>query len=819
MNYSFEKISEITDSEIIGNKKTIISKIIIDSRSFVYDNQTLFVAIKGERNNGHDYINELYNNGILNFLVQDLPQNYKLLKNANFLIVKNSLNAFQQIAEYHRNTINYPIVGITGSNGKTIIKEWIFQVLNNEKLIIRNPKSYNSQVGVPLSLILLEKNYDFGIFEAGISKLNEMNKLQKMINPNIGIFTNIGDAHQENFESIEQKIKEKLELFKKSEILIYCKNHANIHNLISTKSNTYNLKTFTWSNNSDSDLFIDKIENNKTNTKISAIFKTKKIEIEIPFSDKASIENAIHVWSFLLVNELFSSKTKENFKHLTKVAMRLEMIKGKDNCTLINDSYNSDLNSIQIAIDVLEQQNQNRIKSIILSDIEQSGKKEYELYKTISEIINKSNIQKIVGIGKNISNNFELFTKEKYFFNTTAEFLQSKIIEKFSDEAILIKGSRDFGFEKIIELLQKKNHRTQLEINLEALTHNLNYFKSLLNKKTKIMIMVKAFSYGSGSHEIAGFLQHQKVDYLGVAYTDEGIELRKAGINLPIMVMNPDFENFSNIIEYKLEPEIYDFNSLIQFNKVASQQSVNAYPVHIKIDTGMKRLGFEKKNLEKLISEIQKSKSIIVKSVFSHLAASDEAVHDKFTQTQISDFKHIADEIEKTFGYKFLRHILNSSGIERFPEAQFEMVRLGIGLYGISSQNQDKLQNISTLKTRISQIKTIKADESVGYSRKGRVNKETKIAILPIGYADGLNRALSNGNGNVLINNKLAPFIGNICMDMCMVDLSGIEANQDDEVIIFGQNKPITEIAEKLNTIPYEILTSISQRVKRIYIH
>jgi len=817
VNYSLKKISEITNADLIERYDTVISKIIIDSRSFIADANTLFVAIKGERHNGHDFINELYKNGIVNFLVQDLPQNYKTLKKANFIIVKKSLNAFQQIAEYHRNTINYNIVGITGSNGKTIVKEWIFQILNNEKLIIRNPKSYNSQVGVPLSLLLLEKNYDFGIFEAGISQPNEMQKLQKIINPNIGIFTNIGDAHQENFNSLEEKIKEKLQLFEKSNTIIYCKDYKQIHKSISNIKH-YKNKTFTWSYSADNNLFIKKTKILKTKTKIKFIYKKNNNEIEIPFTDKASIENAIHCLAFLLANNLFNTNTQKNFKKLSNVEMRLEIIKGRNNCTLINDSYNSDLNSIQIAIELLEQQNQNNIKTIVLSDIEQSGKSEQELYKTISEIINLSSIDKIIGIGKNIGKYSDKFNKEKYFFSSTKEFLLSKFIKNFNNEAILIKGAREFTFERIIEILQKKNHRTQLEINLEAITHNLNYFRSLIHQKTKIMIMVKAFSYGSGSHEIARLLQHQKIDYLGVAYTDEGVELRKAGISLPIMVMNPDFENFKNIIDYNLEPEIYSFKSLKEFNKLANANSVYAYPIHIKIDTGMKRLGFELKETKKLITEIKKMKAVKIKSIFSHLVASDDKKHDKFTEKQIADFNNIANKIENQINYKFTRHILNSSGIERFSNAQFDMVRLGIGLYGISCVNKANVKNISTLKTKISQVKTIKAAETIGYGRKGKVDKETKIAILPIGYADGLNRKLSNGLGYVLIKNKKAKFIGNICMDMCMIDLTDIEAKENDEIIIFGENLPITEIAEKLETIPYEILTGISQRVKRIYL-
>jgi len=819
LNYTLRQISEIVSGKLFGQVETHISKLFIDSRSFISDKQSLFVAIKGERNDGHQYIADLYNKGINNFIAEQIPKTTDSLKNANFIFVKDPLKALQQIAAHHRKQYTYPIVGITGSNGKTIIKEWIFQLLDSEKSIIRNPKSYNSQVGVPLSVLLLEKNYDFGIFEAGISQTGEMDKLKKIIHPDIGIFTNIGDAHQENFIDKEQKTREKLELFKGAKLLIYCKDHEIIDQVVTEAIDTKETKLFTWSFTDNADLRIADIRQEREKTTIPFRFKNINSQITIPFTDSASVENAIHALAFLLSQDLYHKKRAGNFSELQSVAMRLEIMPGTNNCTLINDSYNSDLNSIQIALDVLKRQNQHKKKSLIISDILQSGQNASELYAKLAQIIEKAGLHHIVLVGKQLKANAQLIKGKKQFFTDTDELLQSRTIKSFRNEAILIKAARKFEFDKISEALQQKTHRTVLEINMEALAHNLNFYRSKLKPETKIMAMVKAFSYGSGGHEIASWLEHHHVDYLGVAYADEGIALRKSGIGLPIMVMNPNFESFRSLIEYNLEPELYSFSSLEQFNEIARQNSINAWPVHLKIDTGMKRLGFEEQDIPRLKESLKRLKAIKIKSVFSHLVASDEAVHDEFTNKQITEFKQISKQIAEVLPYDFMRHIVNSSGIERFPVAHFDMVRLGIGLYGISPENQDKLMNIGTLKTKISQIKTLKAGETVGYSRKGKSLKETKIAILPIGYADGLNRKLSNGNGTVFIKGKFAPYIGNICMDMSMVDLSGIDASEGDEVIVFGQEIPITKLAKQIGTIPYELLTSISGRVKRVYLY
>ncbi len=806
-----------TDTENI-NLAEDIPNIIIDSRSLVLKDNVLFAAIKGERNDGHNYILELYNKGVRKFLVEYIPENVKNRKDAQFIIAKNTLNTLQDWAAKHRKSFNYPVVGITGSNGKTILKEWIFQLLSQDIRIIRNPKSYNSQIGVPLSIFLMNKNFDMGIFEAGISQYGEMKKLENIIAPNIGIFTNIGDAHQENFKTIEDKIYEKLKLFHHSGLLIYCKDHDLIHKAVQQKISPKQTKTFTWSLKQDADVKITELCKKEQQTEITFLHQNISSKITIPFTDDASVENALHALAFILSQNLFSTEKSKRFEFLSPVAMRLEIVPGINNCTLINDTYNSDLNSIQIALDVLNRQNQHTDKTLIISDILQSGQDEKELYKQLATMINKAPLDKIILVGEKILKYSGLFKGNIQKYKNTEELLHSKTLINIQNQAILLKAARKFRFDRINEMMQQKNHRTILEINMENMQHNLNYYRSLLKKETKIMVMVKAFSYGSGSYEIASWLEHQKVDYLGVAYVDEGIALRKAGISLPIMVMNPNLESFKQLIEYNLEPEIYSFNSLKAFNLTAQKHSVNPYPVHIKIDTGMRRLGFDLSEIDKLVNDIKQTNSLKVKSVFSHLVASDEAAQDNFTQKQIKEFTETSNKIAGILLYKFSRHILNSSGIERFPDAQFEMVRLGIGLYGISPNKQNKLKNVSTLKTRISQIKTVKAGETIGYSRAGKVKANTRIAILPIGYADGLNRRLSNGIGKVFVNGEFASFIGNICMDMSMIDLKNIPATEGDEVVIFGEQLPVYKIAKLIGTIPYEIFTSVSSRVKRVYL-
>ena len=822
MNYSIASIASIIEGTFKGaSENAIIKNLLIDSRKLSDIETSLFFAIKGERHDGHSYITELYEKGVKNFIVSHLPEHPEQLPAANFVVVKNTLTALQKLCAYHRAQFKIPVIGITGSNGKTIVKEWLYQLMREDKNIVRSPKSFNSQVGVPLSIWQLNKEHDMGIFEAGISMPQEMQALEKIIQPTIGLITNIGRAHDENFKNEKEKISEKIQLFTNTEVIIYSKDYLQIHEALNDKS-FKDVAVFTWSKKLRADLLIGRITKTNTDSEIQAVYKNSFIRITIPFTDEASIENAIHCWAMLLYLGYENSLIAERMRFLSPVAMRLELKEGINNCSIINDSYNSDLGSLNIALDFLNQQKQHPKKTLILSDILQSGYSNEDLYKEVAELIERKGISRLIGIGEGISEQAGQFHIEKSFFASTSDFLNKFNTSLFHDETILLKGARVFGFEAISKVIQQKAHETVLEINLNSIVHNLNYFRSKLKGDTKIMAMVKAFSYGSGSFEIANILQFHRVDYLAVAYADEGIELRKAGITMPIMVMNPEEQSYDAMILYNLEPEIYSFRVLSLFEETLKRsERPNQQPVmiHIKLDTGMHRLGFEEKDVNELIVRIKNNKHLHIKSIFSHLAASDEEEHDDFTWQQIKSFNRMSEQIKTHFTYPISKHILNSAGITRFPDAQFEMVRLGIGLYGIGADanEQAQLQNVSTLKTSISQIKNIPANETIGYSRKGIATFDMQIATVPIGYADGLSRKLSNGKGKMIIKGKVAPIVGNVCMDMCMIDITDIAASENDEVIVFGIENPITEIAKDVGTIPYEVLTNVSRRVKRVY--
>lgn len=824
ISYYLCEISTIVNGEsFLQGDESIITELIIDSRKSTNSISALFFAIRGDRHDGHDFIHEVYSKGVRSFIISE---NIDLSRfpNANFVKVKNVLRALQDLATFHRKQFETPVIGLTGSNGKTIVKEWLYQLLKEDKNIVRSPKSYNSQVGVPLSVWEMSEENNLAIFEAGISQTGEMEFLQKVIAPTMGIFTNIGEAHAADFADISEKITEKLKLFKEVEILIYNKDYSLIHDEV-TKEEWQRVSLFSWSRKSKANLQVGRVSKKEYETEIQAVFKNEFITIRIPFTDEASVENAITCWAAMLVLGYMNDTIAERMNNLSPVAMRLELKEGTNNCAIINDSYNSDLSSLGIAIDFLNQQKQHEKRTLVLSDILQSGRDEEGLYREVAQMITTKGITRLIGIGDSISKQSNLFTCQKAFYKSTDEFLKQFDPGFFRDETILLKGARVYGFEQISKLLQQKAHETVLEINLNALVHNLNYFKSKVSKRdnqVKLMAMVKAFSYGSGSYEIASVLQFHRVDYLTVAYADEGIELRRAGINLPIMVMNPEEQSFDAMLQFYLEPEIYSFRILNSFEAALRRRTESherQVAIHIKLDTGMHRLGFEDQDLNELIVRIRNNKQIRIQSVFSHLAASDEAEHDSFTQSQVEKFKGMSEKICSHFDYKIYKHILNSAGIIRHPDAMFDMVRLGIGLYGVgcNAYEQDQLQNVSTLKSIISQIKIIPEGETVGYSRKGKSNKEIQIATIPIGYADGLSRKLSNGKGKMLVKGKFAPIIGNVCMDMCMIDITGIEANEGDEVIVFGDRLPISEIAEDSETIPYEILTNISRRVKRVY--
>lgn len=827
MEYPISEILNIVKGEISGKNEpgVVIRDILIDSRKLISADNCLFFALSSKRNDGHKYIDELYARGLRNFVVSVLPDDLSKFPEANFILVRNTLQALQALARAHREKFDMPVIAITGSNGKTIIKEWLFQLIGKDKKVIRSPKSYNSQIGVPLSIWQMDYEYDMAIIEAGISEPDEMDKLQAIIRPNIGIFTNIGEAHSENFINTQQKIGEKLKLFTKADTLIYCLDQSEVMEIIFRSGINRNQETFTWSRKSPADLEIRDIIRQKNNcTTIRGLYREKDCEICIPFNDEASIENAIHCWATMLSMGYDPETIKPRFLKLTPIAMRLELKDGINHCTIINDSYNSDINSLSIAIDFLRQQGGNKNKTVVLSDILQSGKNEDELYSYIAEIIESKDIDRLVGIGPAISRQADKFRIEKAFFSSTEDFLRKFSFTSFNNEVILLKGARIFEFELISQALQQKTHETVLEINLNALVHNLNYYRTRITPVTKIMAMVKAFSYGIGSFEIANALQFHRVDYLAVAYADEGVELRKAGIIVPIMVMNPDEQSLDSIIQHSLEPEIYSLRVLELLEKVIRKNSLprnKPIKIHIKLDTGMHRLGFQEEEMDELITRVTTNRMIYVQSVFSHLAASEDPEADDFTRMQFDRFVRMSRRIREAVDHPVLFHILNSAGITRFPEYQFDMVRLGISLYGVANNQNDQgqLENVGTLRSTISQIKTVHPGESVGYQMSFKATEPVRIAIVPIGYADGLKRRMGNGRGSLIVNGQPAAVVGQVCMDMCMVDITQINAEEGDEVIIFGKERSISDLAREMDTIPYEVLTGVSSRVKRVYYH
>ncbi|WP_439554294.1 bifunctional UDP-N-acetylmuramoyl-tripeptide:D-alanyl-D-alanine ligase/alanine racemase [Flavobacterium macrobrachii] len=811
MTLSIRNIIPIIKANWFGNNDiSIIDNISIDSRSLQNGEHTLFFAISGPNHDGHQYIEELISQGVQNFVVTHFDENLK--SKANFLVVENTLEALQKFAAFYRSQFDFPIIGITGSNGKTIVKEWLNFLLSPDYNIIRSPKSYNSQVGVPLSIVAINEKHNLGIFEAGISLKNEMEKLQKIINPTIGVLTNIGSAHDEGFADIGEKIKEKLKLFTSVKVLILNKNRT-ICAFINPK-----IKQFTWSSDDKkADVFVTK-KKLEENTELYITYQEETFPVRIPFQDQASIENAIHCLMVMLYFGYNSKVIQIRLAQLYPVEMRLKVKNGIFNCTIIDDSYSSDFQSLKIALDFLEHQKQHKKKTIILSDIFQSGLTNEELYSQVSQLIISNKITRVIGIGETISQFKNKFINGICFKNVT-EFIAAFDNLNFENETILIKGARDFHFEEIVSLLEEKTHETVLEINLNAISHNLNFFKSKLAPKTKLMVMVKAFGYGNGGFEIAKLLEHHKVDYLGVAFADEGISLKNAGISVPIMVLNPETTSFSSIIQHQLEPEIYSIKGLKAFLKIAEQKKLKHFPIHIKLDTGMHRLGFQENNLLELIKTLQGNETVKVKSILSHMATSDDLSHQAFAISQIELFEKLSSNLMSELKIKPIRHILNTSGISNYPEAQYDMVRLGIGLYGVSNDDEEQkyLENVGTLKSVISQIRTIEKGESVGYGRRFMAEKQTKVATIPIGYADGISRQLGNGVGYVIINQKKAIILGSVCMDMLMVDVTDIECKEGNTVIVFGERPTVNEIAKLLQTIPYEVLTSISQRVKRIF--
>ncbi|MBU1368982.1 MAG: bifunctional UDP-N-acetylmuramoyl-tripeptide:D-alanyl-D-alanine ligase/alanine racemase [Bacteroidetes bacterium] len=822
--YLLQELAEIVDGQLLSGaaEHFTVRDIIIDSRQFITAANCMFVALVSDRNDGHRYIKQLYDSGLRVFLISRTDIAIESMPDAAFLLVADTLTALQQLAAFHRKQFDIPVIGITGSNGKTIIKEWLFQLLSPDRTIIRSPKSYNSQIGVPLSVWQMDKQHDLAIFEAGISEPDEMDKLQAIIKPSIGLFTNIGQAHSENFIQTNQKVGEKLKLFTKVDTLVYCADHADIQSIIIRSELLRTIQAFSWSRKYPADLRILEVTKTAHLSNIVGVYKEKEIRVAIPFTDEASIENAIHCWAMMLLLGIPQTSISERMERLVPIAMRLELKSGINNCTIINDSYNSDVNSLVIALDFMNQQQQHPRKTLILSDILQSGRNEVDLYAFIAQLVEAKGINNLIGIGPAISRQAERFTIPKVFYPSTADFLSHFSLASLSNQTILLKGARVFEFEQISNQLQEKAHETVLEINLNQLVSNLNYFRSRVSKSTKIMAMVKAFSYGSGSFEVANVLQFHQVDYLAVAYTDEGVELRKAGVNLPIMVMSPEESSFDGMLKHQLEPEVFSFRILDLLEETIRRTALppnKPVRIHLKLDTGMHRLGFCPDQTEELLKRVRKNPMLMVKSIFSHLAASDKPDHDDFTREQIALFDSLSARLANGFSYPVMRHILNTGGIMRFPEAQFDMVRLGIGLYGVpqTAEEAEKLQAVVSLKSILSQIKTIKPGESVGYNRSGLVRETVTIGVVPVGYADGLPRRLGNGVGCVWVRRQKAPLIGDVCMDMCMVDLSGIAASEGDTVIVFDDAGKLLTLAAAAETIPYEILTRISRRVKRVY--
>lgn len=812
--YSLQQIAEITHSRVVGKSNRKVNYFLNDSRSLQSAPDTLFIALKTTRNNGHNYIPSLIEKDVRSFLIQEKEYDVSVHqdRDVSFIIAADPLKALQLLAVYHRQRFSIPVIGITGSNGKTVVKEWLYQLLKHEYVICRSPKSYNSQIGVPLSVLNLNESHTLAIFEAGISKPGEMEILEKMIRPGIGVFTSVGSAHDEGFESREQKIREKFRLFSASSKIIINGLEKKVIPEPAAK------KAVFVSEFADADLRISFHEST-----LQLKGNSQAVNFKIPFSDTASFYNAATCAALLMEFGVKEEQIAHRLLSLQAVALRLEIKNGINNSLIINDYYNSDLDSLKIALNYLQQQNRRSKKIIIISDIEQSGIPSGNLYRMLADLISGNKIDLVAGIGTEISSYRSFFKADSVFFNSTQRFMEEfKLINyRFSDATILLKGARSFGFENISRLLQLKSHDTVFEINLNRLTDNVNYYRSLISSDVQLMCMVKAMGYGSGSAEIAYTLQHIGVNYLAVAYTDEGVELRNSRVSLPIMVMSPEEEAMEDIINYQLEPEIYSFKILATFvSKLDTMGIPGPYPVHLKIDTGMHRLGFEEHELNSLADELKHLPQLRIKSVFSHLAGSDNKDLDEFTHEQIRIFEKAVKLLEKELGYTVIKHICNSGGITRFKDAHYDMVRLGIGMYGIgvNSEEQKKLENVGTLKTRISQIKRVAPGNTVSYNRSGKIERDTVVATIPIGYADGFSRLLGNGRHGVYIHGKYCKTLGSICMDMCMVDITGVACKEGDEAIIFKNVEQINEMALAMQSIPYEVLTNVSGRVKRVYV-
>ena len=831
MKYSIEKVATLIGARRYGNSDGHIRWLLTDSRSLCFPEETLFFALKTKRNDGHRYIGDLYRRGVRQFVVEQVPEHPDVVyPGANFLRVPRTLAALQRLAERHRDEFDVPVVGITGSNGKTMVKEWLYQLLLPSQKIVRSPRSYNSQIGVPLSVWLLNEQTEVGIFEAGISQPGEMYALRDIIQPTIGVLTSLGAAHQENFRSMEEKCMEKLELMHDTEAMVYCSDNDIVSRCI--RRMQYKGEKIAWSQCDENvAFFVKEVKEEKRegfrgqetapSTRITYICQGEENSYSIPFIDEASIENSVTCAAVALHLGLTPAQLAERMPRLEPVAMRLEVKQGQHGCILINDSYNSDINSLDIALDFMQRRTQgDRPLCVILSDIFQTGTSPEALYAQVSDLCVKRGINKFIGIGPELSaQSDKIQIADKQFFADVNHFLASDAFNGLHDELILLKGARSFGFDRITEQLEQKVHETILEVNLNAVVDNLNYYRSFLKPETKMVCMIKADAYGAGAVEIAKTLQDHRVDYLAVAVADEGVTLRKAGITANIMIMNPEMTAFKTMFDYDLEPEVYSFRLMDALIKAARKEGITGWPVHVKLDTGMHRLGFDPvHDIDEVIDRLRHQNAIIPRSVFSHFVGSDSDDFDTFSARQFELFEQGSQKLQSAFTHKILRHMDNSAGIEHFPERQMDMCRLGLGLYGVNPYNSlHKLRCVSTLKTTILQLRHVPAGETVGYSRKGKIERDSVIAAIPIGYADGLNRHLGNRHGYCLVHGQKAEYVGNICMDVAMIDVTDIPCQEGDQVEIFGEHLPVTVLSDVIETIPYEVLTAVSNRVKRIY--
>ena len=844
MNYSIEKIATLIGARRIGSADAQIGWLLTDSRSLCFPEETLFFALKSSRNDGHRYIDDLYRRGVRNFVVEakGLQEFFPHggvdhMPDANFLVVPSPLAALQRLAERHRDEFierdghRIPIVGITGSNGKTMVKEWLYQLLLPSQKIVRSPRSYNSQIGVPLSVWLLNEQTEIGIFEAGISQPGEMMALRDIIQPTIGVLTSLGSAHQENFRSMEEKCMEKLELMHDTEAMVYCSDNDIVSRCV--RRLQYQGEKIAWSQcDEKAAFFVKDIKSDSKQltggTRVTYIWREEENMYVIPFIDEASVENSITCAAVALYLGLTPGELADRMPHLEPVAMRLEVKEGQRGCLLINDSYNSDINSLDIALDFMQRRQQSTQhatrntqlkKTLILSDIFQTGTSPELLYAQVSDLAVKRGIDKFIGIGPELSAHADkIQIGNKAFFADVPHFLSSEVFANLRNEQILLKGARSFGFDQITEQLEQKVHETILEVNLNAVVENLNYYRSFLKADTKMVCMIKADAYGAGAVEIAKTLQDHRVDYLAVAVADEGVTLRKAGITANIMVMNPEMTAFKTMFDYDLEPEVYSFRLLDALVKAARKEGITGWPVHIKLDTGMHRLGFDPvHDIYKLVDRLKHQTAIIPRSVFSHFVGSDSDGFDDFSAQQFALFEEGSEKLQAAFSHHILRHMDNSAGIEHFPERQMDMCRLGLGLYGVDPRDNRIINTVSTLKTTILQMRNVPAGDTVGYSRKGKIERDSVIAAIPIGYADGLNRHLGNRHGYCLVNGQKAAYVGNICMDVAMIDVTDIPCQEGDQVEIFGEHLPVTVLSDAIDTIPYEVLTGVSNRVKRVY--